>query len=58
MMMPEIAGSQWDTMMDILIEGDKCIDAKRYCFIDELSTMDLMENSKILRYFAASNLYK
>lgn len=56
--MPEIAGSQWDTMMDILIEGDKCIDAKRYCFIDELSTMDLMENSKILRYFAASNLYK
>ncbi|XP_031622222.1 SET and MYND domain-containing protein 4-like [Contarinia nasturtii] len=51
--MQEINGSQWDIMMNVLIDSGKYLDKNAYAFSDEMGTVDFLNQnpdvSKILR---------
>lgn len=42
-------GSQWDAMMNILIDGGQYVDKSAFRFSDEISAVDLMNQTPEMR---------
>lgn len=48
-MQTENHGSQWDIMMNVLIDSGKYLDKKAYRFTGEISTIDFLNQNPGLR---------
>lgn len=46
--MQENIGSQWDMIMNVLVDSGKYIDTKKFHFVDELTAVDFLQSTPSL----------